>query len=232
MDNQRFDAWIRAITTGAGSRRSALRALVGGASGIAAGSLAVADAKKKKKKKKSTFCLDGQTIQAAKSKKKKLLKSGATPGECPPPPPPPPLPPPALNSFGCVDVGGNCRGDSGLCCSGVCQGPVPPASGPDTSTCVAHNAGDCTLERNICLDIDAELSICGLFAVCAATTGNAPFCASQENVECRNCRTDSDCEEQGLPPGSACVLLTGDCLEGSPCVGSNGVVTVCAAPGA
>ncbi len=29
---------------------------------------------------------------------------------------------PKLNEFGCVNIGGKCRGKNGLCCSGICQG--------------------------------------------------------------------------------------------------------------
>jgi hypothetical protein len=32
---------------------------------------------------------------------------------------------PKLNEFGCVNIGGKCRGKNGLCCSGICQGKKP-----------------------------------------------------------------------------------------------------------
>jgi hypothetical protein len=139
-----------------------------------------------------------------------------------------------LNEFGCVDVGGKCRGNNGNCCSGICQGKKPKKGKKDTSVCVAHNLGDCSLQRDICLTGDAGESACNANSVCAATTGKAAFCASQEEVACRICSTDQDCEAQGFPFGSACIILTGgECNAGGDCNGiggSNG--TACAGPGA
>src|SRR5687768_14157086 len=58
---------------------------------------------------------------------------------------------PALNALGCVNVGGKCRGKDSLCCSGVCQGKKPKKGKKDRRTCVAHNTGGCTSERDFCV---------------------------------------------------------------------------------
>lgn len=144
----------------------------------------------------------------------------------------------ALNEFGCVDIGGKCRGSSGACCSGVCQGKKPKKGKKDKSVCVDHNVGGCTLERDSCLTGDAELSACNENAICTATTGKAAFCASFVDISlgnnCRVCATDPDCEDQGFPPGSACVILSGGvvCINDSDCAGVNGSSgTACLAPG-
>jgi hypothetical protein len=139
------------------------------------------------------------------------------------------------NEFGCVDVGGKCRGNDGNCCSGVCQGKKPKKGKKDKSLCVAHNTGVCSLELDICVTGDGQESACGTAAVCAATTGKAAFCASQEDVDCRICSTDQDCEAQGFPIGSACIILTGgECVgEDNDCNGVGGSSgTACAGPGA
>jgi hypothetical protein len=139
------------------------------------------------------------------------------------------------NEFGCVDVGGKCRGSDGACCSGVCQGKKPKKGKKDKSVCVDHNVGGCTLDRDICVTGDGQESACGTAAVCAQTTGKAAFCASQENVDCRICSTDRDCEAQGFPIGSACIILTGgECVgEDNDCNGVSGSSgTACAGPGA
>jgi hypothetical protein len=142
------------------------------------------------------------------------------------------------NEFGCVDVGGKCRGNDGNCCSGVCQGKKPKKGKKDKSVCVAHNVGGCTLDRDSCLTGDPAVSSCGQNAICTATTGKAAFCASTVDISngrnCRICATDTDCEEQGFPPGSACVILTGGVCDGDTgCAGINGSSgTGCLAPGA
>jgi hypothetical protein len=141
-----------------------------------------------------------------------------------------------LNEFGCVDVGGKCRGNDGNCCSGVCQGKKPKKGKKDKSACVAHNTGGCTLERNVCVTGDGEESACGQqrFTVCTETTGSDAFCANIDTAECRICNTDADCEAQGFPIGSACIIVTGgECVGESDCNGVNGSSgTACAGPGA
>jgi hypothetical protein len=199
MDNQRFDAWTKALTADQTSRRTTLLSMSSAALGVLLARFSDnAIAKKRKNKKK---------------RKKKLKK----------------------NEFGCVDIGGKCRGSDGACCSGVCQGKKPKKGKKDKSVCVDHNVGGCTLDRDICVTGDGQESACGTAAVCAQTTGNAAFCASQENVDCRICSTDRDCEAQGFPIGSACIILTGgECVgEDNDCNGVSGSSgTACAGPGA
>lgn len=67
------------------------------------------------------------TLAKAKRKRKKKLKR---------------------NGFGCVNVGGKCRGKDAACCSGICQGKKPKKGKKDTSrctVCVGHLADACLL---------------------------------------------------------------------------------------
>jgi hypothetical protein len=74
----------------------------------------------------------------------------------------------------------------------------------------------------------------------AATTGGAAFCASTLNIaaatNCRIYSTDAACERQCFPPGSACVILTGEVCNAEneiDCIGVSGSSgTGCAAAGA
>lgn len=146
---------------------------------------------------------------------------------------------PKLNEYGCVNVGGKCRGKDALCCSGICQGKKPKKGKADKRKCVAHNVGSCTPQRSLCVTGSA-VSYCtpGKFdAVCVATTGNAGYCASNVGLgpaNCRICSTDQECEAQGFPAGSACVILTGPgCVGASDCNGINGSQgTACVPPDA
>jgi hypothetical protein len=101
---------------------------------------------------------------------------------------------PKKNAFGCLNVGQKCRGKSGKCCSGICQGKKPKKGTKDNSKCVAHNEGGCTPERSICLT-GSQASLCGPEAACLATTGNAGFCANlagnsfSQEANCRVCGT-------------------------------------------
>lgn len=141
---------------------------------------------------------------------------------------------PKLNAFGCVNVGGACRGNDDLCCSGICEGKKPKK---DKSKCVAHNTGGCTPPRSFCVT-GSPVSFCAPGepdALCYATTGNAGYCASlvglSAEINCRVCNSDQECEAQGFPPGSACVIHTGDGCES--CNGINGSEgTACVPPGA
>jgi len=54
---------------------------------------------------------------------------------------------PKNNAFGCLDVGQNCRSSDRKCCSGICHGKKPKKGNKDTTKCVAHNVGGCTLDR-------------------------------------------------------------------------------------
>lgn len=168
------------------SRRDVLRGLAGTGLGLTGLRLA-AIAEAKKKRKRKTH-------------KKKRQQT----------------PQPVFNSFGCLDVGQPCRGDSSLCCSGICEGTTPRKGKPDTSTCVGHNAGVCTAETNAC-ELGVELA-CNPNAPrtnCSITTGNAPFCAAIDPVQgarpnCRSCTRDTDCQGE-FGPGAACVVLGGVC---------------------
>jgi hypothetical protein len=122
---------------------------------------------------------------------------------------------PVLNAFGCVDVGQPCRGDSALCCSGICEGLAPKKGKPDTSVCVAHNTGPCTVDTNACeLGVEVPCNPNLPRTVCSITTGNAAFCAALtgEGVRpnCRACTKDTDCQSE-FGPGAACVVQGGVC---------------------
>jgi hypothetical protein len=132
------------------------------------------------------------------------------------------------NEFGCVNVGGKCRGKDANCCSGICQGKKPKKGEKDGSRCVAHNAGSCTPERNICVvgdNIDAACNLPDAFAVCFATTGNAGFCGSlaafNPDLNCRACNTDADCEAFGFTVGTACVVLEDAGACGNQCAATD-----------
>jgi hypothetical protein len=112
------------------------------------------------------------------------------------------------NSFGCVDVGDACRGSDANCCSGVCQGKKPKKGEKDKSRCVAHNAGECQADQDVCLSLQ-EIQ-CGTNGNCARTTGNASFCADFENSACFDCTKDTDCEAD-FGAGAACVICAGEC---------------------
>jgi hypothetical protein len=116
-----------------------------------------------------------------------------------------PLQPPTLNAFGCVDVGQACRGNSSLCCSGICQGAAPAPGKPDTSLCVPHNVGICQAGQDDCLGVQVA---CGPQAFCTRTTGNASFCAGIG--QCRVCARDTDCEAE-FGPGAACIVCASSC---------------------
>jgi hypothetical protein len=120
-----------------------------------------------------------------------------------------------LNGFGCVDVGGNCFGNSAKCCSGICEG-----SGK-TSRCVAHNELGCDADDETC----SELVLCGTQGTCYRTTGKAAFCGNVNTCDCGTCHKDSDCEAQ-FGPGAACVVCSGDCAgvngsQGTACVSAS-----------
>jgi hypothetical protein len=128
-----------------------------------------------------------------------------------------------LNQFECVNQGGACRGNNANCCSGVCDGKKPKKGEVDRSTCVGHNEGGCTAERNACIQTaDNNSGNCNAAnpqAFCVVTTGNASFCSnfagSSEQGNCRACRRDTDCTAEGFPSGTACVQVntTGRCSQ-------------------
>jgi hypothetical protein len=122
---------------------------------------------------------------------------------------------PKLNEFGCVNVGGKCRGKDSLCCSGICDGQKPKKGKKDKSKCVAHNVLDCPSGADEC---QGESVACGttLPGTCFQTTGRDSYCAFIGS--CKPCQKDADC---GV--GRACAV----------CPGCGGMAdTACLAPGA
>ncbi len=109
-----------------------------------------------------------------------------------------------LNTFGCVDVGGKCRGNSDNCCSGVCQGRKPKKGKKDKSVCVAHNTGGCSVASDSCL-VGGTPTPCPPDGACLRTTGNAGFCGDFTRTTCQACQRDRDCEIV-FGAGSACVI--------------------------
>jgi hypothetical protein len=116
------------------------------------------------------------------------------------------------NSFGCVNVGKACRGNSANCCSGICEGKKPKKGKQDRSKCVAHNVLDCEAGADSC---DADVIACGTNGYCLQTTGQASFCKTLTGGAFVDCQKDTDCEPD-YGPGAACIA----------CVG----LTICAAP--
>jgi hypothetical protein len=114
-----------------------------------------------------------------------------------------------LNDFGCVNVGGACRGNDANCCSNICEGKKPKKGEKDKSRCVAHDASTCLTgqTRDECGPGEDENVSCetsgGTEGVCLTTTGNAPFCASNSG-DCFPCQKDADCI-QFCGTGAACV---------------------------
>lgn len=139
-------------------------------------------------------------LAAAKKKKKKLKK----------------------NAFGCVDVGGKCRGNDANCCSGICQGKKPKKGKKDKSTCVAHDVGDCQADQDACVGGDGNecTTSGGEQGACFRTTGKASYCAADVGA-CFSCSRDVDCQEV-CGANAACVVCTG-CTGtgGAACVGAD-----------
>lgn len=126
------------------------------------------------------------------------------------------------NTFGCVDIGGPCRGKDKVCCSGRCHGRKPKQGNKDTSRCVAHDASTCQPGQRItevcggAVDVPCTAST-GAGGACNTTTGNAPYCADE--LFCRACTKDADCRDF-CGKAAACVICAG-CAEGG---------TACASP--
>ncbi len=119
------------------------------------------------------------------------------------------------NTFGCVDVGKACRGNSGRCCSGICEGRKPKKGKKDTSRCAAHNVLDCPAGADSCV----ETATCGTSGFCQQTTGKAGFCAGFSFSDCAvNCTRDVDCEAT-RGAGAACIVCASACPgAGTMCV--------------
>jgi hypothetical protein len=138
------------------------------------------------------------------------------------------------NEFGCVDVEGNCLGNSANCCSGACEDSKPKKGKKDKSTCLAHDAGYCTAESDSCTvggGVACDTDLSGLCA-CFRTTGNAGFCADVSvdlTMVCRDCTTDSDCEAE-FGTGAACVVFVGACMPTCPEGLHTACLSACATP--
>jgi hypothetical protein len=99
---------------------------------------------------------DSALTTAKKRKKKKVLKR---------------------NAFGCVEVGGKCRGKDSVCCSGICEGKKPKKGKRDRSRCVAHDTGGCQPTGGACeLVPNCTTSTGDPSGLCLTTTGQAAYC--------------------------------------------------------
>jgi hypothetical protein len=128
------------------------------------------------------------------------------------------------NQFGCVDVGGKCRGNDANCCSGICEGKKPKKGKKDKSRCVAHDAGSCVAGQrpefcgaSVGGNLSCTTSI-GTPGICHTTTGNAGYCGGK--ILCTACQRDADCQE-------SCGLLAA-CLQCDFCGETGG--TACSSP--
>jgi hypothetical protein len=128
------------------------------------------------------------------------------------------------NAFGCVDVGGKCRGSDAYCCSGICEGKKPKQGKKDTSRCVAHDGGTGCRAGQIedgCADGVADIACTtntGQPGVCNTTTGNAAYCVHAASCDVA-CQKDADCREL-CGSAAACIVCNG-CLGGTACVSSS-----------
>ena len=111
------------------------------------------------------------------------------------------------NQFGCVDVGGRCRGKDKNCCSGICQGKKPKKGEKDKSRCVAHHVDGCQTGQDACV---GNAVPCGTDGICVRTTGGAGFCGASSGSTCTGCAKDTECEPTH-GPGAACVVCTVGC---------------------
>jgi hypothetical protein len=191
MNADRFDALTRFFTAGSSRRRvlgSMAAALGAHLASPVPDSWGAKDNKKKRKKRK-------------KSKKaKRTLQHEIQP-----------------NGFGCVNVGGACRGDNANCCSGICQGNAPKKGQKDKSRCIAHDTGGCQPGNLICgADGQPCTTSTGEQGKCFTTTGNAGYCVG--NGEFIACNRDTDCQAlEKFGAQAACVV----CLNvqvGTACV--------------
>jgi hypothetical protein len=124
------------------------------------------------------------------------------------------------NQFGCVNVGGKCRGRDKHCCSGVCNDKKPKKGEKDKSRCVAHGAGTCQPGQNLTgcggQTVHCTTSTGGMGA-CRTTTGNAGYCSG--DGQCRQCAKDADCRPFCGPDAACVVCSSALCEFGTICVG-------------
>jgi hypothetical protein len=122
------------------------------------------------------------------------------------------------NEFGCVNVGGKCRGKDANCCSNICQGKKPKQGKKDKSHCVAHDEQGCSAGQagDSCGGADVLCTTsAGTDGVCETTTGNAGYCASDGS--CFPCQKDRDCQSQSqFGPRAACARCA-TCPGGTIC---------------
>jgi hypothetical protein len=189
MDADRFDALTRFFTAES-SRRRVLGGMAAalGAQMLSAmpGSSNAKGNKKRKKRKKS------------KKAKRKLQQEVQ------------------LNNFGCVDVGGACRGENANCCSGICQGNAPKKGQKDKSRCIAHDTGGCRPGNLICsADGQPCTTSTGEQGKCFTTTGNAGYCVG--NGEFIACNRDTDCQALEKFGAQAACLICQNVEFGTAC---------------
>lgn len=128
------------------------------------------------------------------------------------------------NAFGCVNVGGTCRGRDKNCCSGICRGKKPKKGEKDKSRCVAHDAQGCEAGQieGFCggTNVSCTTSTGDTQGNCDTTTGNAGYCSGQGTCEVDPpCKKDADCVPI-FGAGAACVLCNNAlCPAGTGCAG-------------
>ncbi len=110
------------------------------------------------------------------------------------------------NAYGCVNVGGKCRGKDAVCCSGVCAGKKPKKGEKDKSRCAARHVLECQAGADSCL---GDTTVCATDGSCYQTTGQASFCG--RIGLCVDCKKDADCANVGLGPSAACVVCPSIC---------------------
>ena len=124
------------------------------------------------------------------------------------------------NAFGCVNVGGKCRGRDKNCCSSICRGKKPKKGEKDTSRCVAHDAQGCVAGQieDFCGGTNVSCTTStGTPGRCNTTTGNAGYCAGDGSCAVGSCKKDADCVP-AFGVGAACVVCDNAlCSGGAGC---------------
>jgi len=214
VDHGRFDGLTRSlgVTT---SRRTLGRALASGGLGAlvvsAFGALRLMEPAEARNK-------TGKKRKKRKGKNKKRKQNSRL----------------GFNQYGCVEVGQPCKGDSALCCSGICQGAAPKKGKPDTSLCVAHGTGTCDqAQPGLCEAANPGQTVCNNSPTCTClrTTAGSQFCGENSFPVsgCAACQRDKDCEALGFAPGSACAPFAngncaGNCVSGMVCMAPCGTI--------
>jgi len=200
VDQTHFDAVSRTLSR-LPSRRDVLRGLAGAGIGLGALVGSAFD----------TVGVDAKKKRRANKKKRKT-------------------PRPTFNAFGCLDVGQLCKGDSTVCCSGICAGIAPKKGKPDTRRCAAHGTGSCRQDiEGVCTTPDLLQVTCNNRSNCGCirTTAGSNYCAElfggPGTSQCQPCQRDADCIALGLPPESACAPVSagrcaGLCPTGMACL--------------